>query len=97
MHFWVALPRNVFPVFLNCQFYPPVGFVRTKMVAVRTKISVCAHEDGAGKHGCAHEDREDGGVCARDLRAHRFDLAIWVNWVRHSADVRTENRSAQKF
>jgi hypothetical protein len=35
------------------------------MVAVRTKLSLCAHEDGAGKYGCAHEDREDLGVCAR--------------------------------
>jgi hypothetical protein len=38
--------------------------VRTKMVPVRTKIAGSAHEDSAGKQGCAHEDREDGG-CVR--------------------------------
>jgi hypothetical protein len=42
--------------------------------AVRTKVSVGAHEDGAGKHGCAHEDHEDGGAHARGLRAHTIGM-----------------------
>ena len=58
-----------------------------KMVAVRTKLSFCAHEDGAGKQGCAHEDREDLGVHARCLRAHRIDLGIWAIWVEDTVDL----------
>jgi hypothetical protein len=53
--------------------------VRRKMVSVRTKLSFCAHEDGAGKQGCAHEDREDGG-CVR-VAFVRTDLTGQDGWL----------------
>jgi hypothetical protein len=67
------------------------------MVAVRTKLSLCAHEDGAGKHGCAHEDRED--LHATRVAFVRTELTWKFGQfgLGCSVGLGVENRGAQKF
>ena len=74
LHAFLSVARAAHFVRLACLIV-----VRMQMVSVRTKLSFCAHEDGAGNHGCAHEDHEDGG-CVR-VAFVRTDLTGQDGWL----------------